>query len=496
MREVVVVGAGLGGLSAAIALASRGLQVTVVEALGGPGGKAGVVTLPGGVEADTGPSLFTLPAVLRGVFELAGARLEDEVTLFQHAPSFRYLYPDGVRLDVHPLMEDTLASVSRTLGADAARDLREFLAYARRIWESAAPHFVFGPAPSLRGVATLGLPGWLAVGKIDAMRTMLGAIESRVRSPHLRDLLCRYATYNGSDPRRAPATLNCVVWAEQGLGAFGVEGGLQAVVRALVRVAARLGVQMRFDAPVARLLVEAGRASGVVLRNGEVLRAQAVVANADVAHVFTDLLPAAAHRDATASVPSMSGWTALVRARRQAERAPHTVLFPRRYMDEFRDIFDRDAPPAEPTVYICAQERAHRRAGWPDHEALFLMANTPAEPASGMRDPAIWSALRERVLARARDAGLLAGDDVIVWERTPTQLASTFPRTRGALYGAASNGALSAFRRPANRVRGVRGLYLASGSAHPGGGVPLCLQSGRAAADALLQDLGETDAGA
>ncbi|HEV2149976.1 MAG TPA: hypothetical protein VGR37_21445, partial [Longimicrobiaceae bacterium] len=187
-----------------------------------------------------------------------------------------------------------------------------------------------------------------------------------------------------------------------------------------------------------------------------------------------------------------SGWTGVLRARRRSgadARIAHTVLFPSAYMDEFADVFDRGRPPREPTVYLCAQEPCHGRSGWAEHEPVFVMANAPPEPAGGPRPPGEWDRLRERVLARLDAAGLRHPDDALAWERTPAQLAAAFPGSRGAIYGAASNSPFAAFRRPPNRVPGARGVYLASGSAHPGGGLPLCILSGEAAARALLEDV-------
>jgi 1-hydroxycarotenoid 3,4-desaturase len=485
MAEIVVVGAGMGGLAAAIRLAAAGRSVTVLEAAPIPGGKVGEGTVDG-VAFDTGPSLLTLPEVLDDLFRTAGSSLADELTLRTPDPAFRYLWPDGTRLDLHPDPADSLDSVRAALGAEAAEECAAFLAYARRIWEAAAPHFVFGPAPSLRRIVALGPAGAAALTHIDPLRRMRPAIERRVRSPHLRDLFTRFATYNGSDPRRAPATLNCIAHVELGLGGHGVEGGMGALVRALVRTAERLGVEIRCGERVTAI----ARADGAALvhtAGGTVHRCRGVVVNADASHLSGELLPR--QTSGASGAPSMSGWTAVVRARRRPEGRPaHAVLFPGRdYLEEFVDIFDRDRPPREPAVYLCAQEGAHGRAGWPEHEPLFLMANAPAEPASGVRPGETWTRLREVVLARARAAGLIDPDDEIVWERTPGDLARRFPGSRGALYGAASNSPLAAFRRPANRA--APGVYLASGSAHPGGGVPLCLLSGRAAATAAMEDL-------
>ncbi len=476
----------MGGLSAAAVLAGAGWQVTLCEAGARVGGKANVAEVDG-VEFDTGPSVVTLPHLLDGVFRAAGSRLEDELTLLRPDPGFRYRYPDGVCLDVYHAPDATRESIRAALGAETAREFDAFLAYARRIWDAAAPHFVTGPAPSPATVMRVlpQLPSLLWA--IDPLSTFRAAIHRHTSSPHLRMLLERYATYNGSDARTCPATLNCIAWVELGLGVFGIEGGLYNLVRALERVAVRRGATIRTSTPVRRILCESGRVSGVALDH-EQLEADAVICNADVAHVVDSLLEHS-HGLRRPDQASMSGWTAVVRAK-TAERLAHEVLFPSDYEAEFADIFDHDRPPREPTVYLCAQGRAHGRTTWSDAEPLFVMANAPPEPTRGTRDERIWPDLRETVRARLLDADLIGADDPIVWERTPRGLAQTYPGTRGALYGAASNTRFDAFKRPPNRWSRLPGLYLASGSAHPGGGVPLCVQSGRLAAEAVIADLG------
>lgn len=483
--DSVIVGAGVGGLSAAITLAAAGQRVLVLEAAPEPGGKAGTLRLEG-VEVDTGPSVLTLPFIFQELLSSAGLDPAQELRLRALNPSFRYLYADGTALDIFHDLPATLDSVTRSLGAAAAQELAAFLSYSAQIWEAAAPAFVFGSAPSVASFLRGGLSTLSALSRIDALRSMQAAIERRVRNPHLRMLLSRYATYNGSDVRCAPATLNCIAHVELSLGGFGVDGGIGALVQALVRAACRLGVELRYGTPVEHVRVERGRAIGVA-SPGRFVPAEAVVLNADVAHVVTDLLDASAARGLRADQrPSTSGYTAIYRARRRA-RPPHTVLFPADYGAEFRDLFDRTRPPEDPTVYLCAQEVCHGRQGWPEHEPLFVMVNAPPEPAQGHSNTD-WSALRERVHARLVGAGLLEPDDRLLWQRTAHDLAQRFPRSRGSIYGAASNGMSAAFERPKNALRSVRGLYLASGSAHPGGGLPLAAQSGRAAAAALLAD--------
>lgn len=478
MTDVAVIGAGLGGLAAAVSLAAAGRSVEVFEASERPGGKADEVILDG-VACDTGPTLLTLPHVAETLFSLGGTALRDEVSLLQHAPATRYRFADGLSLDVHHQLEDTLSSVERALGAEAASQLGRHLERARRIWEASADPFVFGAAPSLRGVLALGPRAWWSLGRIDAHRTLAQVIRADVEDPHLRDLLMRYATYNGSDPRRAPGTLACIAWVELGLGGWGVEGGVHALATALARVAERLGVVLHLGEPVEAIALSDDVVTGLTV-GGRQVRARAVVANADVAHVHR-LLPARGRGGVRPQgTLSTSGWVGILRVG-PGERVAHEVVFPAEYGQEFADLFDRCRPPADPAVYTCALSRAHGRGRWGDGEPLFAMVNAPAGTPAGHQ-------LAEVALGKLVAAGLVGEGDELLWERDPAGLAQRFPDTHGALYGAASSDLMAAFRRPANRVRGLRGLYLAGGSAHPGGGVPLVLQSGMQAAAELLAE--------
>jgi 1-hydroxycarotenoid 3,4-desaturase len=428
--------------------------------------------------------------VFDALFRAAGSSLRDELTLRTPEPSFRYLYPDGAVLDVYHQLDATIESVRASFGATAADELASFLRYSQTIWEAAAPAFVFGPAPSFKSVLFQGLAGVRAAARIDPFRSMRSAIARRIRSPHLRQLLLRYATYNGSDGRNAPATLNCIAHVELSLGGYGIQHGMKALVAALVRCAEKLGVRLQFGERVARVLVSGGAVSGVQLQRGAVLRSERVGANVDVAHLLGDLL----HDDVQHGLdrsytPSMSGLNAVLRAARRVgpeRRVAHTVLFPDDYEAEFADIFDRDRPPIEPTVYLCAQEACHGLTGWAQDEPLFMMANAPAEPEAGQRASDTWTRFEQSAIQRLLGCQLVDHRTEVVWRRSPTDLARRFPGSRGAIYGASSNSMTSAFRRAPNHVPRVPGLFIASGSAHPGGGLPMAALSGRAAARAVL----------
>lgn len=481
---VAVVGAGLGGLAAAIRCAAAGHRVTVFEAADTPGGKAGEAHV-GDFAFDTGPSLITMPDVLDDLFAAAGTTAAAAgVVLRPLNPAFVYHDADGTTLVLPPGARPALEAVNHTLGAAAHAEMERFLAYAAGIWNAAAPAFVYGAAPTPGRLLGLGPRVWAGVANIDAMRTMKAAIDAYVRTPLLRRLLYRFATYNGSDYRRAPATLNCIAHVEIAGGGLGVEGGVYAVVRALERTARATGVEIVTGARVTRIQTNRRR---VVHTTAGAFACDAVVCNADPAHTAGDLLVDAPKAVTPAEPPSMSGLCMVFRAARRPDRPAHTVWFPADYEAEFRWVFDGDRPPRVPAVYVCAQGAAHGR-GDARHEPLFVMVNAPPEPAGGRSDDGVYAALADRVEATLRANGTLAPDDTRVWLRTPAQLAERFAGSRGAIYGGSSNSMFAAFARPPNRVAGAPGVYLACGGAHPGGGVPMVLLSGRAAAAALMDD--------
>lgn len=475
--RVIIIGTGIGGLCAAIGLAARGCDVEAWEAAPAAGGKAGRVLIDG-VQVDTGPSLLTLPEAFDLALAPAGVKLTDLVQLVRPDPAFLYRWPDGVALPVYSEAERTLDSVGAVLGGNARRELAAFLAHVAKTWSVAAPHFIYAPGVSVAELFSPRVVSSLAA--LDPFRSMEAAICRLVREPHLRDLLRRYATYNGSHPGRAPATLNCIAHVELTLGGFGVEGGIHRLIDGLVGVARERGVRFEFLRPATRVIVHEGRVIGVE-SGGLTAAADAVVCNADVAHLTGTLLPEAARRLPVAAEPSLSGWTGIFKASGSVQAA-HTVFFPEAYGQEFDDLFDRRTPPRDPAVYASAPAIAHAGPRWEDAQPLFTMVNAPAG-WTGDGAP-----LAELVRARLTTAGLLAPGDALPWTRTPAELARAFPGSRGAIYGGSSNDRFAAFQRPPNRVPGVRGLYLASGGAHPGGGMPLCALSGRAAAQACLAE--------
>lgn len=500
--RAVVIGAGVGGLSAAIWLRQAGWQVTICEQNDAVGGKMGRITLPTAAaeyEFDTGPSVITMRPVFEELFAAAGRRLEDYLDLLPVDPLTRYFFRDGTVLDVSadPAVMD--ARLTTFAGADDAAGYRRYLAYARRIHDITAPVFIYNDPPTLRRIARTPLRDMPAV---DPLRTMDGAIRSFVRDPRLRQLLGRFATYVGASPYQAPATLNVIAHVELADGVWYPRGGIYQIALALRRLAADLGVEIVTGTPVRRIVVRDGRAAGVVTDAGT-LDADAVIANVDVATVYEKLLPPGAVsprkvRRLTTTETSCSGFILLLGIDRAfPQLAHHNIFFsdPAAYAAEFDDIFKRGLPPTDPTIYVSITGKTDTDRIAPGHENWFVLVNAPPVGPAPTGDAFDWTtqadAYRETVLDRLRDS---FGLDVRPHIRarhmiTPLDLERLTGARRGALYGMGSNDKFNALRRPHNRASDLPGLYFAGGTTHPGGGVPMVTLSGKVAASLVLRDL-------
>lgn len=485
-QSVIVVGGGLGGMAAAIHLAAAGRQVTLLEKNERLGGKAGIVQADG-YTFDTGPSLLTMPWVVRQLYDAAGQRMEDALTLVPLESTCHYRWPDGEQFEAYQSLPLLLQEIERIEPRDVGGFLR-FLAYTRRIYEAVAEPFLLNPFDGLRDLVNMALlrDAW----KIDSLRTVDAAVRSFFRSPYLRQVFNRYATYNGSSPFRAPATFNIIPYVEFAEGGWYVQGGMYELVRALERLARGLGVEMRTNAAVQQITLRDGQARGVRLADGERLQANAVVVNADPRYAYATLLSGQERmqRQMERLEPSCSGFVLLLGVDRVYDQlAHHNIFFSSDYRREFAAIFDKRVPPADPTIYICATSLTDPQHAPPGHMNLFVLVNAPAT------NPRVYwqreaCGYRNLVLARLEQFGLSNLSRHIAFERiiTPDDLEARYNAPGGAIYGLASNNPWSAFLRPPLRARGLSGLYFVGGGTHPGGGIPLVLLSGRAVAQRLL----------
>jgi 1-hydroxycarotenoid 3,4-desaturase len=492
-EHVVVVGAGIGGLVAALLLSARGVSVTVVERSAGPGGKMRQVEIAG-THIDAGPTVFTMRPVFEEIFAAAGASLSNYVTLRPAEVLARHAWREGERLDLFADINRSVEAIGDFAGANEARGYRDFCERSRRIYQTLHQPFIRSARPSLSAlVASFGLRRLGDLWQISPFTNLWNTLGEHFRDARLRQLFGRYATYCGSSPFLAPATLMLVVHVERE-GVWLIEGGMYRVAEALAALALAAGATLRYRSEAAEVIVEAGRAAGVTLASGERIVADMVLVNADSAAIGSGRLGssiAAAVPSVPCSGRSLSAITwAMVALTRGFPLVRHNVFFSSNYEDEFERIL-RGTLPAEPTVYVCAQHRTDTTATLSTPampEPLLCLVNAPPNGDGKPCDPAEISQCEERTFALLERSGLqIEHHRERTVMTTPKEFDQLYPATGGALYGPASHGWMASFRRPGSRTR-IPGLYLAGGSTHPGPGVPMAAISGLLAAEAILSD--------
>lgn len=497
--DVIIVGGGLGGLAAAIRLQAAGQRVRLLEKNERVGGKMNIVE-GAGYRFDTGPSLFTMPWVVRELWQSVGRQVEDDLTIVPVDPVCRYTWPDGTRWDHRASLPELINEINR-LSPDDATNFFRFMAFAGRIYQATAEPFLLSPFRGWRDFIT---PRLLRdAPALDPLHTVDQAVRRYFRSPYLQQVFNRYATYNGSSPYRAPATFLIIPYIEFAEGGWYLKGGMYSLARALLRLAESLGVEIELNAEVVEVCVQAGargrEARGVRLADGRQLDARRVVVNVDALHGLRHLV-APEHRRTwndrriERMEPSCSGFVVLLGIDRDYPNlAHHNIFFSSDYPAEFRAIFDLGVPAPEPTIYVAATSRSDAEHAPPGGMNLFVLVNAPATQ-SGAEQRFHWSreaaSYRDLVIRLLERRGLPGLRQHIRFEHTitPADFQERYRGWRGALYGASSNHQLSAFLRPPIVSPDVRRLYFVGGATHPGGGIPLVLLSGKAVAAAIARE--------
>jgi len=503
--RVAVVGAGIGGLAAALDLSRAGLDVTVIEAQPEPGGKIRRIRV-GGAAIDGGPTVFTMKWVFDALFSDAGTSTEAELTLTPLETLARHAWSETERLDLFADLDRSADAIGQFAGAAAARGYRDFCDRAAVCFDMLDESFIRAERPTVAGMmmsAGLGRPA--DVMRVKPYTTLWRALHENFRDPRLRQLFGRYATYSGSSPFLASATLMLIAHVER-MGVYTVKGGMHELARAVAGLAEANGTQFRYGTMVSAIVTGGSAATGVQLATGEIIEADAVVFNGDTNAIATGRLGRGA---VTAVAPtarsdrSQSAMTVAMVA--ETEGFPlthHNVFFSPDYAAEFDDVFRLGRIPGVPTVYVCAQDRngtdsadgaanaAARTATKP--ERLLCLVNAPANGDTTAYSPEDLTSCQSRMFQQLARCGLnVRATEQTSHATTPAGFEALFPATGGALYGSASHGWMAPFQRPTARSRLSR-LYLCGGSTHPGAGVPMATLSGRLAARSLLADLAST----
>jgi 1-hydroxycarotenoid 3,4-desaturase len=478
--QTVIIGAGIGGLVSAVLLASRGVHVTVVDKENGPGGKIRQISVEGAM-IDAGPTVFTMRSVIDEVFMAAGARTEDYIRLHKAERIARHAWAPDERLDLYADPERSADAIGEFAGAKAAAGFRRFSKEAKRLHDALDRPFLRGSKtdPLTLGwrMGLRGLPDWMT---LRAYTSLWSALGKYFPDPRLRQLFGRYTTYCGSSPFQTPATLMLIAHVEA-QGVWAIEGGMSALADALEKLAKEKGVTFRYGQPVSKIATKNSSATGVELQSGERMSADNIIFNGDPAALASGLLGSAttsAARRMPEKARSLSAMVWLAKSKTKGfDLDHHNVFFSTDYPAEFRDIAAGRVPSA-PTAYVCSL----------GEDRLQIIVNAPANGDRYQYSHEEKEQCTSNMLERLRSCGLELEHPLPHHLVTPSDFATLFPATGGALYGRASHGWAASFLRPGSRTS-IRGLYCAGGATHPGAGVPMAALSGAQASEALLSDL-------
>ncbi|CAO3442312.1 Diapolycopene oxygenase (EC 1.14.99.44) [Azospirillum argentinense] len=497
--RIAVIGGGLGGLASAVVLAARGHKVVLLEKNGWVGGKAAVLE-EGGFRFDMGPTILTVPRVLRRILAEAGCDLDRELELVRLEPQWRCFFEDGTVLDLSENIGAMAAELDRlTPGRGAGEGYRRFQALSERLHGISERFFFWKSVEDLGDTLKVrDSMNTSTLSDVLALRmgsTVAGTIRSHVPDARAAQMLDHFTQYVGSSPYGSPAVLCAIAHMQTNDGVWYPMGGTRAVPLALERVARRLGVEIRTGTGVRRLEVTDKRVTAVETEGGERIPVSAVVSNMDSVRTYEELVggaPAKRFRKRRRYEPACSGVVFYLGLDRGYEHLlHHDFVFSRDPAEEFDWIYRRGEPAPDPTCYIAAPARTEPGVAPPGGEALYVLVHTPY-----LRPHHDWSRMlpdyRRVVFDKLkRTAGMADLEERIRVERvlTPQDIHDRYRVLNGAIYGLASHGRFMGAFKPGNRSRDVAGLYLAGGAAHPGPGMPMVLMSGWIAADSLDQDL-------
>jgi phytoene desaturase len=430
---------------------------------------------PEGFKFDTGPSLLTMPWIFSELFESVGEEINDHVRFQPVEPLAHYVFDDGVRFQVSASLPRWLETL-RNLEPKGEQRFLEFMHLGAKIFTLSA-HTFFRRSPyEPPDRETLGalrhMPFRRAWGRYH--RT----IRSFFKSPHLRRMYERFPTYVGSSPYRIPATLTLIPFLEHAFGGWYVEGGLYRIVESLVGLLQKRGVALYTGHRVNRIVSRKRQVKGIELEDGSFHGCDAAIMNGD-ASLARVLLREPGATPLPESERSLSGFVMLIGTKcRLPDLTHHTVYFSSDYRIEFAELFNRRRFPDDPTVYVSMPSKSDRTVAPPNGEALFIMANAPANDSDAWDEQEIASA-RHNIFQRLRKGGFpdIERDIVVSTVWTPRRIAASYEMPGGAIYGTHSHGWRRAFLRPPNKDRRHRGLYYVGGSTHPGGGTPTVLMS-------------------
>ncbi len=484
-KTCAVIGSGVAGLAAAIRMQNKGYQTTVFEANSFPGGKLSTESL-NGYRFDMGPSVFTMPHFADELFELSGKNPRDYFRYERLDPVYRYFFEDGTVLDGFNGKEQYAKEMASKTNDDEQTVLN-YLKKTERMYNLTDEVFLHNSLHKAKNYFTKAVAkGLLHFGKIGAFSSMHNANNREFKDKRLVQVFNRYATYNGSNPYVAPATLNVISHVEIDRGAFYPEGGMHSITKALVKLAHDIGVEFRFSTHVNQIIVEQKTAKGIVTEHGKEIF-DCVVSNMDVYNTYHKLIPEEKKPLKTLDQPkSSSGIIFYWGIKKQfPELNLHNILFADDYEAEFKAMFETKTPYHDPTIYINITAK-HTTSDAPEGcENWFSFVNVPNN--QGQDWDTFIDEIREAVIQKVNrilktDIRPLIDCEMVF---DPRVIENRTRSAFGAIYGNSSNNKFAAFLRHPNFSKRIKNLYFCGGSVHPGPSIPLCLLSAKIATDSV-----------
>jgi phytoene desaturase len=484
-KSCAVIGSGVSGLAASIRMRNKGYKVICFEANSFPGGKLSSER-NGEYRFDMGPSVFTMPQFVDELFILSGKNPRDYFEYEKLDPAYRYFFEDGIVLNAHNGRKKFAEEMAKgTL--DTNKDILKYLKKVEVMYNLTDQVFLHNSLHVAKNFFTKAVAkGLLNFGKIGAFDTMNSSNEKAFKDPHLVQIFNRYATYNGSNPYAAPATLNVISHVEIDRGAYYPKGGMHSITKALTKLAQDIGVEFKFSTRVNEIILENSVAKGIKTSEGTE-NFDVVISNMDVYNTYHKLIPTAKKPRRTLEQPKSSSGIIFYWGIKQSfdQLKLHNILFAKDYREEFDTIFSKKAIYHDPTIYVNITSK-HTPTDAPEGcENWFAFINVPNN--QGQDWDAFIDEAREAIIKKV---DRMLGTDLrslidceLVFD--PRVIESRTSSAFGAIYGNSSNNKFAAFLRHPNFSKKIKNLYFCGGSVHPGPSIPLCILSAKITTDLI-----------
>lgn len=478
MKKVAVIGSGIGGLATAIRLAAKGYRVTVFEKNKKVGGKLNELKIEG-FRFDTGPSLFTLPSLVDELFSFGGSVPEDKFSYKKLDSITRYFFPDGKVLNSWSDVE-RFAQEAEQVIEEPANNIRKYLKECHELYSLTANLFIHSPFPSWKSFKSPEAKVLSRnIRKLKAFSTMHQINTRSFKQPHTVQLFNRFATYNGSNPYKAPGTLTIIPHLEHNMGAYFPEKGMYSIAQSLEALGIKLGVKFELNCPVQKIEFKGQKIAGIKA-NAISEPFDIVVNDTDIFAAYPALMPERKFNlFYKFQKPSSSALIFYWGVKGTFPKLDlHNILFSNNYREEFNTL-SHGSIPEDPTIYIFISSKVVANDAPLGHENWFVMVNAPEDRGQNWDEIIIKT--KTSILKKVKKFLDIELEPNIICENilSPPIIEERTGSFRGSLYGISSNSKLAAFSRHPNRSKSIEGLYFTGGSVHPGGGIPLCLASAK-----------------